>query len=266
MADRNSKQIYHLIVHKNERSHSFIRKQIQTRQADLINEHNEEEIKEQWYKLLPDIAITYNNTTFQDMCHFSPYELMFNRKPKNTALSELNIFPLLSIYNTILEEFTPDIKQAFATLDQFWSKKIEERNKKARFNYNVFRTDLAFIPGDHILYIRKNDTSKSVQRLQGTIKKQLSNNRYTVNFDHNPSVDYILPGSMLRKFHTTIAFNDAQTSEILSGVPIPNNSMKKHLNNTIIHSSPDDSEEPFRIIHPQPDQIILQLSNSTLFP
>ena len=43
---------------------------------------------------------------------------MFNRKPKNTTLSELKIFPQLSIYNTILEEFTPDVKQAFPTLEQ----------------------------------------------------------------------------------------------------------------------------------------------------
>ena len=102
-----------------EATHLFANKFKQDKQI-LWTQTTKKNIRDSWYKLLPDIAITYNTTTFQDMW-LSPYEIMFNRKPKNTTLAELNIFPQLSIYHTILEEFTPDVKQAFVTLDLFWS-------------------------------------------------------------------------------------------------------------------------------------------------
>ena len=115
-----------------------------------------------WPKFLPLTMLAYNMFNSSNLANYSPYELVFNRKPK--ILLDLEMDPDIKVsemyadYHTLLER---RLKYLQNTLQQFKSKHLTMINKNC--------TDSQYNSGD-LVYIISPLTSQLGTNLRKVAK------------------------------------------------------------------------------------------------
>ena len=102
------------------------------------------ELGQMWPKYLPLATLVYNTFNSPNLASYSPYELVFGRKPK--LLLDLGTTPYIKVLGMFKEYYTlsnKGLQHLYKLLQDFYSKRLAMMNKdRSFFQYNS--EDLVF--------------------------------------------------------------------------------------------------------------------------